>query len=157
MSFIHSSFKHKLTPSSWQSASSFIWIYFDLICLCHLRDHQGTPGTQPPLSSIPSINLHTLPCLPSLTPSFLINHFMISGLQQWAWSVAQIYILVTWSFASSLGSCPFGATWQHFYSAHASLCLSLLHEISQPWGCTLSVCTPVWVHLKLHPLHTVQQ
>lgn len=59
MSFIYSSFKHTLTP---------ILLWFNLSL-----SSSWSPWW-PPLSSIPSINLHTLSCLPSLTP-FLINHF----------------------------------------------------------------------------------
>lgn len=119
---------------------------------------QHTSNTTSP-APLPSINLYTLSSLPSLP----LHHFSLIALWYLARSNglwAQIYILVTWSFSPPtlhVCSCPSGATWQHLHSKHASLCLCQQHEISQPWGWTLSVYTLVSVHLKLHLLHIVLQ
>lgn len=107
-------------------------------------------------------SVHTRPPLsPSLASSFLINGFMISGSQQRSWkrrpNLYSCHLIFRFPSHRIPVAALFSATWQHLYSEHASICLSLPHETSHPWRCTLSVYTPAWVHLKLHSHYMVRQ
>lgn len=151
---VHSSI-HLLRTNSLRSSGRLLFLsfgfYCDLICLCRLHDCHGMQDTQSSLSFIPSINLHTLLCLPRLTPSFLINRFMISSSQEWAWSVAKIYILVTWSLRFLSLSLPLEQRSSIFIqSTPPSVYLSHVKPLSRedvPW---VSVHPPGFIWNRFH-------